>query len=87
MQTDSAHVRAVAAVRGSGRLFGEGGQRLPGGAEDREVTVAEVEVKLRAGYRLGEEPGVLGRDGGVRVAVVDRCRRPEWNRARTPRAG
>src|SRR2546421_12795996 len=33
-----------------------------------------VELKLRARYRLGVEPGMPGRDRRVRIPVVDRCR-------------
>src|SRR5262249_35698666 len=49
------------------------GEQLRGGAEDREVPVAGVEVKLRVRYRLGVQPGVRGRDRGIGVPVVDRC--------------
>jgi hypothetical protein len=45
--------------------------------------VAWVELKLRAEDRLGQEPGVLGRDRGIGIAVVDRCR----DRDRTEHAG
>ena len=31
------------------------------------MPVAGVEVKLRAWYRLGVQPGVRGRDGGIGV--------------------
>src|SRR5215469_4534264 len=50
-------------------LSGERRKHLPGGGEDREVPVAGVEVKLRARYRLGVEPGMPGRDRRVRVPV------------------
>jgi hypothetical protein len=33
-----------------------------------------MELKLAARYRGGEQPGVPGRDRGVGIAVVDRCR-------------
>jgi hypothetical protein len=35
-------------------LSGERCEHLPGGAEDREVAMAGVELKLRAWYHLGE---------------------------------
>src|SRR5437764_15072019 len=70
-----------------GWLSGERGQQLPGGAGDGEVALAGVELQLRAVYRLGEEPGVLGRDGGVRLAVVDRCRRLDGTELETPGPG
>ena len=68
-----AGLAALAAASGAA-LCGERGQHLPGGAEDGEVPVAGVELKLCAWYRRGEQPGVLGRDRGVGIAVVDRCR-------------
>jgi hypothetical protein len=45
---------AVAAHRAVGQLLsGECREHLPGGAEDREVPVAGVELELRARYHLG----------------------------------
>ena len=37
-------------------------KHLPGGAEDREVAMAGMELKLCARYLFGEQLGVLGRD-------------------------
>src|SRR5205807_10407972 len=84
---DRTHFRATAQGAWFGWLSGERGQQLPGGAEDGEVALAGVELQLRAGYRLGEEPGVPGRDGGVRLAVVDRCRRLDGTELETPGPG
>jgi len=44
-------------------------EHLPGGAEDGEVPVAGVELKLCAWYRRGEQPGMPGRNRGVGIAV------------------
>jgi hypothetical protein len=46
--------------------------------------VAVVELKLCARYRRGEQPGVLGRDRGVGIAVVDRCRHGDGTELETP---
>jgi hypothetical protein len=43
-----------------------------------------VELELCAGYRRGEQPGVLGRDRGVGIAVVDRCRHGNGTELETP---
>src|SRR5207237_2741581 len=55
-----------------------------GGAEDGEVPVAGVELELCARYRGGEQPGVLGWDRGVGIAVVDRCRHGDGTELETP---
>ena len=59
-------------------------EHLPGGAEDGEVPVAGVELKLCARYRRGEQPGVPGRDRGVGIAVMDRCRHGDGTELETP---
>jgi hypothetical protein len=55
-----------------------------GGAEEGEVPVARVELKARARYHLGQQPGVPGRDGLVRIPVMDRCRHGDGTELETP---
>ena len=49
--------------------------------------MAGMKVKLRARYRLGEEPGVLGRNYRVGIPVVDRCRDLDGTEIESPRPG
>ena len=46
--------------------------------------MAGVELKLCAWYRRGEQPGVLGRDRRVGIAVVDQCRDGDGTELETP---
>jgi hypothetical protein len=49
--------------------------------------VAGVELKPCARDRVGEQPGVLGRDRGVRVPVADQCRHPDGTGFEAPGPG
>src|SRR5439155_6380747 len=78
------HHRCFSARLSGPALCCERCEHLPGGAEDGEVPVAGVELKLCARYRRGEQPGVLGRDRSVGIAVVDRCRCGDGTQLETP---
>jgi hypothetical protein len=48
------------------------------------VPVARVELKVRARYHLGQQPGVPGRHRLVRIPVMDRCRHGDGTELETP---
>ena len=51
------------------------------------MALAGVQLKLRAWYRPGVQPGVLGRDRGIRVTVMDRGRNRDGTQFETPGPG
>jgi hypothetical protein len=80
---------AVAVISGGNleRLCSEWCQRVLECGEDREVALAGMDVQACAWYRRGEAAGVLERDGGVGVPVVDRRGHPDRREVETPGSG